>query len=595
MNPRSTWRWFVVAAGLFAFILLYQRYIRSHPAPAVARVLPGLRASAVTSVQVRPAASLAIRADHTNGVWQLTEPHPYPAQAASVESLLAALEQLRPVTLVTARELQRPNAEEEYGLGTPQATITLQQPDYRALLEVGAKTAPGDQVFLRVVGVVCVADAAFLKYIPRTMDDWRDTALLDWQSFAFDRVAVSNGANVFELQRGTTNSPWLMTRPLKVRADNAKIDDALHKLQSLRVQQFVPEDSRVGLDTYGLQPPQLELGFGLGTNTLTLLQFGKSPTNEERLVYARRMGQDTIVTVANDLLTPWREKASDFRDAHLVSLTTWPAIIEIHVEDNFSVELQTNGIWRVQPGDLPADAELVKDLLLTLNSMRTVQFIDAVIDPDLPGYGLAPPSRRYVLRSSATNSPSGTMTNAIMADLDFGTNSAGQVFARRADESVVYGVTTNDYERLPVVGWQLRERRIWSISTNDVARAIIHQRGKVRQLQRTGPHAWSLLAQGTINDLAVEETVSGLCDLTASAWVARGEQNRARFGFTDQGHVVTLELKNGSKLTVEFGGVAASGCPYATVTLDGTPWIFEFPADLYRQVEGCLTIPATAP
>ena len=35
---------------------------------------------------------------------------------------------------------------------------------------MGAKTAPGDQVFLQVVGVegVYVVDADFLKYLPRT-------------------------------------------------------------------------------------------------------------------------------------------------------------------------------------------------------------------------------------------------------------------------------------------------------------------------------------------------------------------------------------------------------------------------------------------
>ena len=84
----------------------------------------------------------------------------------------------------------------------------------------------------------------------------------------------------------------------------------------------------------------------------------------------------------------------------------------------------------------------------------------------------------------------------------------------------------------------MRERRIWNFSTNDVARATIRQQGRVRQIVRNGPHNWSLAAgsQGVINDLAVEETVSGLCQLTAVAWVARGDQNRARYGFTDNGH-----------------------------------------------------------
>ena len=57
MNSRNTWRWIVVAAGLFAFIFFYQRHV-DKPGGGPVRVLPKLKAAAVTSVQVRPAAHL---------------------------------------------------------------------------------------------------------------------------------------------------------------------------------------------------------------------------------------------------------------------------------------------------------------------------------------------------------------------------------------------------------------------------------------------------------------------------------------------------------------------------------------------------------
>jgi len=226
--------------------------------------------------------------------------------------------------------------------------------------------------------------------------------------------------------------------------------------------------------------------------------------------------------------------------------------------------------------------------------LRVIQFVDVVIEPDLPGYGLAPPARRYTLRSAPTNSPAG-VTNAIMADLSFGTNQAGSAFARRADESYVYGIATNGFQRLPSASWQVRERVIWNLSTNDIDRAVIRQQGKVRQLKRNGPHLWALITPGSINELAVEETVRDLCELTAVAWAARGKQSRSQYGFTDQGLQITLEMKNGEKRAVEFGGQAPSGLPYAAVTLDGELWIFEFPLALARDVAGCLTIPADVP
>ena len=125
MNFRNTWRWIVVAVALFAFILFHERYLLKHDRGPI-RVLPNLRAAAVTSVQVRPAARLEIRAKRTNGTWQLTEPLVYPAQAVSIEKLLAELERLTPAPYITVRELRgQPNTDEEYGFAAPQAFIII--------------------------------------------------------------------------------------------------------------------------------------------------------------------------------------------------------------------------------------------------------------------------------------------------------------------------------------------------------------------------------------------------------------------------------------------------------------------------------------
>jgi hypothetical protein len=198
------------------------------------------------------------------------------------------------------------------------------------------------------------------------------------------------------------------------------------------------------------------------------------------------------------------------------------------------------------------------------------------------------------LKSPATNAPSGP-TNGIIAELSFGTNQAEKVFAQRADEpGFIYAIKLADYQRLSAAGWQMRERRIWNFSTNEVARATIRQQGRVRQIVRNGPNEWSLApgSQGVINDLAVEATVSGLCQLTAVAWVARGDQNRTRYGFTENNPQIALESRGGEKVSVEFSNEAPANVTYAAVTLDGQLWIFEFPAWLYDYVQRYLSVPA---
>ena len=595
MNPRNTWRWIVVALALLAFILIHHRYLQK-TADGPVKVLPTLNAAAVTSVHVRPAAQMEIRAERTNGTWQLTEPLVYPAQGASIEQLLAELERLVPAPYITARELRgRLKTDDEFGFATPQASAVIEQPGYTTRLRVGARTAPGDQVFLQVIGVegVYVVDAGFLKHLPLAPDDWRDTALIDLKGLAFDRLSVTNGARIFELRRGDTNKLWRMVYPLQARANHAKVEESLEMLRSVRIRQFVPGDARTDLEAFGLQPPELEVGLGLGTNTVARLLFGRTLTNDVRLVYARRLGLNAIAAVPKDLLAPWYAQVNDFRDPFLATWSAPIAVIEVRGSDSFSLVQQTNDAWRVMPQDLPADAGLVKELLAALGGLQIVEFTkDVVIPPDLPAYGLAPPMQQYVLKSAATDSSAGP-TNAIIAQVDFGTNQAGKVFVRRADESFVYAVKFTDFQRLPTASWEMRERRIWSFSTNDVARATLRQQGRVRQIIRTGPNNWSMApgSQGVINDLAVEEAVRGLCQLTAVAWIACGDESRARYGFTDDGQRVTLEFKTNAPVTVEFSSQASPNSPYAAVTLAGRLWIFQFPTWLYEYVQRYLTVP----
>lgn len=152
----------------------------------------------------------------------------------------------------------------------------------------------------------------------------------------------------------------------------------------------------------------------------------------------------------------------------------------------------------------------------------------------------------------------------------------------------------SDLAPLPTASWQMRDRRVWNFNENDVARLVIHQEGKIREIDRRGTNSWSLAAgsSGDINDLALDEVTHQLGELEAANWVARGDVNREAFGLAPTRYQLSVELKNGRLLTVEFGGTAPSGFPYASTVLDNQPWIFEFPWPLYQYVKSYLTIPA---
>ena len=413
MSSRGTVFWFSVALGLFAFIFFYERHAHKPPS-GPERILPRLKLSEVTSIQVRPASSaqieLKIVAEKTNNVWRLTEPLPYAAQAASVEDLLAALEQLTVVIHIPEAELRKdPKADEDYGFASPQASLIIFQGTERTIVHIGATTSPGDQVYLEVVGSegAYVVDADLLKHIPRSINDWRETALVSLDRFIFDRISVTNNAASFVtvLQRDTNSHLWRMTWPLRVRADSSQIEDSLHQLQNLRVQQFLSDDPKVDLDSLGLAPSELELTLGDGASNVLSLQFGKALTNDATQVYARRSGQNTIFTVAKDLIGPWRTPAKDnFRDPFLLRLSGALDAIEIRDHGGVSFLRQTNSTWRIFPEDIPADTTIVRDFLSTLGGLQILEFVkDVVNPPDLVDYGLSSPLRSYVLQAGISN------------------------------------------------------------------------------------------------------------------------------------------------------------------------------------------------
>jgi hypothetical protein len=242
---------------------------------------------------------------------------------------------------------------------------------------------------------------------------------------------------------------------------------------------------------------------------------------------------------------------------------------------------------------MPADSDLVRDWLNQLSFVEGQVEKDVVTD--FVPYGLTTPSRQYILKATTTNAM-GTATNRVVAQLELGARRESTVFARGGGEDTVYALPTPAFDRLPSAPWQLRERRVWSFSTNQINRLTIQHRGYTRQVLRSPTGEWSLApgSQGIINTFAVEEMMYRLSDLRAVSWVARGDENRAQYGFNDNGHKLMIELRLADRLrvlSVEFSSQAPKPYPYALASVDGQSWIFEFPPELFSQISVYLTNP----
>jgi hypothetical protein len=600
-----------LALGLFAFIFLVERRSPStaERAERASRLFPDLVPAEVSSVEYKQGTNLIFRLERAGSGWRYRAPFDYPAQAGGVEDLLRALRELHRRTRVAPAEiLAQTNRLAAFGLDPPAGVLVFRQADRRTELHLGAATTLGQQVYLQIVGQgnLFTIDCGFLDNLPATSNAWRDPALCSLAGVALDHITVRPGTNGFELVRDPTNRLWRLVKPLSTRADTPKLGFLLHQLGQTRITQFVTDDPNADLEAYGLQPPARELVFSQGTNDLAALQIGRSPANAPALIYIRRTETTNIVTVARQAIEPW---LADFRAFCDRRMMVFPPDgvnrIEVRGDQNFAVQREGTNQWRiVEPYPAPADPVLVLELLENLAEMQFIRY-EREVTTDFAPFGLTPPKRQFVLRGAPTNAPAGA-TNQLLAQVDIGlpvpSETEAAFYGRRSSENSVVTLFVSD--RLPRAAFELRDRRLWNFSTNQIASIMIEQLGETRKLVRQGPVKWAL-APGSPGELAplknftLEEAADRLGSLRAARWVARGEDQLARFGFATVDHRVTVDLQPGVKparYTIRFGRRAPGGGAYAAVQLDGQPEpvVFECPASLYEFVQSDLTIPPAA-
>ena len=560
--------------------------------PAI--LLSGLRADNVTSIQVSPAGTHQISAVRTNQGWMLTTPVAYPAQSAAIESLLAAVEKLKPTLAISAAEMDgHKNADAEFGFDDPQYTVDISAGEQSWHLRVGNKTAPGDGVYVRVVGAsgVVVTDPAWLQFLPHDANVWRDTALVDTDK-AIDWIVITNAGKAIELRSDATNHVWRMIQPLQARADGARIALAIEQLRSATVSKFITDDPKADLTAFGLQPSTLDVWLGQGTNYLAAVHVGKDSADPAG-VYVQRQGWNAVMTTARDPLTPWRGGVNDWRDRHLFDLNRPIAEIQVIGETGFTLQQQSGATnWVVAGEKFPADLDTIQQFVRLLVGLRISDFEkDVVTGTDLQGFGLATNTRQIILRGVAGD------TNSVINQVIFGAATTNRIYVKRGDEAFVYGLSLDDYNQLPEYGWEFRSHRVWSFSETNVASVTVHQGGRTLQLLRLGANSWSVAAgsQGLsiVNPLGVDETVHRLGELYCDGWIARNMTSPEQYGFGTNNLQLVVELKSGEKLALDFGAqIPQKQTVIAATTLDGERWAFQFPPALLALVAQYLTIPA---
>lgn len=595
MNSSQS-KWLVgLALALLAFIAITEsrRPVGSPTASADAQLVPRLRPATVTRIEVT-VSNTTIRAEFAAGQWRLTAPLNYPADPLFISALLEICATRRPQVVIPAAQVKSPA---DFGLQPPQATVRFHQGDAPLELRIGARTPVNNQVYLQVAGSgdIALADANLLGYLPHTGDAWRNRELLSLATVKFDRVRVRTGTRELLLQRDATNRLWRIALPTPTkRANTPLIEELLVKLGQWPVPQFITDDPRTDLEPFGLHAPESELAFGSGTNDTLVVQFGKSPTNQPALVFARSLATTNVMLVPRDLLNTLRADLWEFSEHRLLDALPPGAadVIQVEGKEKFTLRLQTNAaaqlVWMADDAfKTQTDPLLMQSFSNNLIVLSAVELAKEVVTDYAP-YGLGAEARRISLLKSVTNA-AGLLTNTLVARLEFGGGRVDSVFARRHDESSVYVVPRGDVERLAWSLHQIQDRTVWSFSSNQVAAVAMDFDGQKRRLTRAPNGRWSEGAEPVddIKNVALEETMFRLGQLRAEQWTYLGTDRLPIYGIGADSPRITVELTGPTARTntLRFGNMPQGRNAYATVTdpRSGQPLVFEFSRPLFRD------------
>ena len=572
MITRQTW-WLLGAAGMMLVAVLGDlafNPLRSGGGKAadIPPPLPRFDAATITTIEYRKG-GLRVRLEKREGQWVITRPLDYPAGQTSVAVILEALSNLRPANHIPPAAMEKSAA--NYGFQPPRAVLTLAAGRLRTYtLHLGGSTHYDDHFYLRVQGRegVYVMPQQLLKLLPGRLDDWRDRRLvqLGGRRAEVDTLRITTGPRTLLFQHNPTNRAWTILQPPPAKRGGARIGNLLGLLQSPQwnVSKFVTDNPAADLSSFGLDQPVAELALARGPLKLETIQFGGSPSNNPALIYARRLSRTNIVTFPKAALARLQAPVWEFCDHQLVNA---PLIrqaadigrIEVRGRENFVLEQGTNRVWVItQPVRLPADPELVGNLLKELESLKAVELEKDVVT-DFSTYGLEPATARYtVLRRGAA-------TNAVLAQVDFGNQRLEdrQTFARRSDETMAYRVLTSDRNKLPTRFFQLRHRRLWNFTPAAVRKLAVSIGDERHEFERNTSGQWTgksgLLSK--TDQTRFEQALAALGQLRAERWTERGADKLGLFGFLETRQRLDLEVRVGDQAVthmVSLGKTAES-------------------------------------
>ncbi|MCS6771360.1 MAG: DUF4340 domain-containing protein [Kiritimatiellae bacterium] len=337
------------------------------------------------------------------GTWRMQQPWSGRAAPASVRDLLDQLFTARIVEFIA----ESFDAAPLYGLDEPsaQASVTGHRRYGEQTLLLG-KSPPGDSnvVYATRAGEprVFTVPRSLLDALQVRAESLRDRRALTFTSYEISSIRIEEGERAILLARDESSGAWELREPVRARADENRIQNALAEWTGLRIEAFI-DGADTNYSAWGLAPPARRLVFSRRSSPAESASPRVSSEDDQVVLLSTHAPSNGLITALlahEQSLIRIQASAAEalpfdpFIYRHPVVLsfdTTTVRILSLavaHLEQSVLRDAPTNEFRSATQGAAP-DPEQVRTALSTLASLRATRFVGPM--SDLTVYGLDPP------------------------------------------------------------------------------------------------------------------------------------------------------------------------------------------------------------
>lgn len=436
---------------------------------------------------------------------------------------------------------------------------------------------------------VSIGAESVIGTINKTAADKFRPVMREWREMRISTAPIPTATGIqITSSGGTTNlvkegGQWKFDDGAP--ADDAQVTEWLQTLGRLEAVNFI--DGEVADPTeYGLDAPKAEIRLTIpGVEDAERLTIGAyTDAESRRLMYARRNEVASVAKIRTEDAESLMRSPLTFRDRTIVTI---PAeriqSIELDVanpvaDGRTSVTLERGGEKWVMSSPIEAKArgDEVDKLAQALGVLRGVAVVGT--GDTASAYGLLDPQVKVVLTYESLASPTDEGPGAEDALTLAVTEHDGRIYASRDGVDSVYEIGRNVYDLL--LG-EYRDGEVISFEADKAVRFTVQRGDDSQVLQRTdGNWTYEPEPDLPLDQTKVANLLTQMHDISTDRFVAHVAEDLAPYGLTEPQQVVTVELSEGSPVTLRIGGRCAKDAErrhYAAV--DGVSGGFLVPPD----------------